>query len=208
VSLNDELRLRLRKGILAKRDHASYFNWNADRDLEELGVIQELWSSLQASGGTFFKDFSLRGRGNDPPDLEAMTLDGKKLAIEVTELVDGQAIQRDKFLKKQTEPTWRDWLSVAVAWNDTSVISELQRLITAKDGKFNKLLGGPYPGGYCVVIFTDEPDLSPEKLQEVLRDTTFEVEYISRCFLLIGYQPFQKQLTYIDLALTRPADSF
>lgn len=205
MSFDDEVRRRLREGLLAKRDHAGYFNWNADRDLEELGVIQELWSSLDASGETFFEDFSLRGRDNDPPDLEALTLDGEKLAIEVTELVDGQAIQQDKFIKKQPGSSWQDRLSVAAAWDDASVIDELQRLITAKDGKFSKLLGGPYPGGYCVVIFTDEPDLSPDKLKSVLRGATFLAENINKCLLLIGYQPFQQHLTYIDLALIKPA---
>lgn len=186
-----------------KRGHAGYFNWNADRDIEELGVVQELWASLNASGETFFENFALRGRGNDPPDLEALTLDGAKLAIEVTELVDGQAIKRDKFITKQPGSSWQDRLSKAAAWDDASVIDELQRLITEKDGKFSKLLGGPYPGGYCVVIFTDEPDLSPEKLQSTLRGATFLAENINRCFLLFGYQPFQQHLTYIDLALTR-----
>lgn len=205
MSFDDEFRRRLREGLLVKRNHAGYFNWNADRDLEELGVIQELWSSLHASDETFFENFSVRGRGNDPPDLEAFTLQGDKLAIEVTELVDGQAIQRDKFIKQKTTARLKKRLSVAAAWGDAAVIDELQRLITAKDSKFNKLLGGPYTGGYCVVIFTDEPDLSPEKLQSILRGTTFFAENIKKCFLLIGYQPFQQHLTYIDLAIIRPA---
>lgn len=206
MSFDEDFRRKLREGLKAKRGHAGYFNWNADRDLEELGVIQELWASMNASREVFFTDFSIRGRGNDPPDLEALTLEGEKLAIEVTELVDGQAIQRDKFVRDQQNSTWQDRLSVAVSWDDASIIGEVQKLIKAKDGKFNKLLGGPYRGGYCVVIFTDEPDLSPEKLQGVLQGATFLAENISRCLLLIGYQPFEQHLKYIDLVLKKPQD--
>lgn len=132
-------------------------------------------------------------------------MQGEKLAIEVTELVDGKAIQRDKFIKKNANSTLQDRLSVAATWEDAAVIDAIQKLIRAKDSKFTKLLGGPYPGGYCVVIFTDEPDLSPEKLQNILREKTFCADNIKKCFLLIGYQPFQQHLKYIDLALIRPA---
>ena len=203
MPLDDETLTRLREGILAKRDYAGYFNWDIDKDLAEWGVVQELCASLDATGASFFDDFALRGRGNDPPDLEAVTFDGLKLAIEVTELVDGEAIKQDKFVKKLPNPTWQDKLAIPTAWDKNLLSERLQNLITSKDGKFPKLLGGPYPGGYCVVVFTDEPDLTPEKLQELLEEEKFTAEDINRCFLLVGYQPLQKHLTYFELTLQR-----
>ncbi len=74
------------------RPYAGYFAWRSDRTLEELGVVQTLHESLEHYGEAFFHSYSSRGFKNDPPDCEALSASGERIAIEVTELVDGDSI--------------------------------------------------------------------------------------------------------------------
>jgi hypothetical protein len=74
------------------RGYADFFQWAADRDLEEWGVVITLAESLTLRGDPFFGEVKSRGRPNDPPDCEAKDTNDQRIAIEVTELVDGLAI--------------------------------------------------------------------------------------------------------------------
>lgn len=189
---------KLRKGILSKRRYASYFNWDLNKDEAERGAVRELEAALKATQNAFFKELCLRGRGHDPPDLEAITFDGLRLAIEVTELVDGNAIEIEKSRhigianKKKLTP---------IVWDRDLTLLKLQTLISDKDNKFLSLKDGPYPGGYCLVIHTDEPQLTQEALISLLEGSAFHAQNINRCFLLLGYSPPQEYLTYFELRL-------
>src|SRR5690349_21800948 len=90
------------------RGYASFYGWSTDRDLEEWGVTNTLSESLRHAGGSFFDDLKLRGRGNDPPDCEAVDTEGNRIAIEVTELVCPVAIQA---YKEGRVYDWADWPS-------------------------------------------------------------------------------------------------
>lgn len=91
-----EIIAEIRAAHAKARGYADFFGWATDRDLEEWGVVSSLGESLQADNALFFSNLVRRGRPKDPPDCEARTESGERLAIEVTELVDGQAIQAFK----------------------------------------------------------------------------------------------------------------
>lgn len=74
------------------RQHASYFALSNKKEENEIGVILTLNEELERLGKMPFHSFKLRGQGNDPPDCEATDDDGRRIGIEVTELVDGTAI--------------------------------------------------------------------------------------------------------------------
>lgn len=78
------------------RVYADHFGWATNRDIEEWGVGTALAESLENENISLFKNIKRRGRQNDPPDCEALDVDGRRIAIEVTELVDGKAIQAYK----------------------------------------------------------------------------------------------------------------
>ncbi len=172
------------------RGYADYFGWATDRDLEEVGVIRSLAESLDAGGQLFFTSILGRGRGSDPPDCEAQTSKGERIAFEVTELVDGQAIRAFKNGRAY------DWAE----YTQESFTSGLEQLIFSKDSKFPKLKGSPYPGGYIVVIHSDEPTLNRDLVQEYLGKHEFrKPNYINRAFLILGYDPTTENCPYFEL---------
>jgi len=69
----------------------------------------------------------------------------------------------------------------------------------AKDERYLKLKGGPYPGGYIVVVHADEEFLSPEFIRIALEGYEFRVQDISRAFVLLSYR--SGMYPYFELSL-------
>lgn len=183
----------MREAQAKARGYADYFGWPMDRDIEEWGVANFLRESLERSGESFFSKLERRGRPNDPPDCEALDIDGKRIAIEVTELVDPDAIQA---FKQGAVYAWADW-------SKERFIAALSERIATKGKRHSKLKGGPYDGGYVVIIFTDEPVLTIGAAKEFLKGHAFErPQGVTRAFLLLSYDPSTKTYPYIDLDLS------
>lgn len=172
------------------RGYAGFFEWATDRDLEEQAVAGHLAASLSANGAPSFSEISARGRGNDPPDLEASDASGKKVAIEVTELVDGRSIQAFKAGRHY------DWAE----WDRVKFLESIARLLKEKNARFPKLKGGPYDGGYVVLVFTDEPELQRSMVEAYLAEHTFQgLNHLHRAILLLSYDPATRQCPYFEL---------
>lgn len=183
----------LRESRIKARGYADFFGWGADRDLEEWGVVTALAESLRLEGKVVFSSLKSRGRGNDPPDCEALDNKGKRIAIEVTELVDGEAI---KAYKSGAKYIWADW-------NKSKFIGSLESLITRKDSKFIELKEPPYGGGYFIVIFTDEDMLDPATVELYLQGYKFnKPKHSERVFLLLSYDPTIQRCPYYELQLS------
>ncbi len=162
------------------RGYADHFGWSTDRDLEEWGVVLSLNEALEKSGAAGFSNIQARGRGNDPPDCEALTQDNKRVAIEVTELVREEAIRAFKAGHDH----------VMADWDEESFLSAVLILIEKKDRKFDALKGGPYPGGHILVIFTDEPLLNRKNVAKYLQKEVFPAtDNLTQIFFLIAYDP-------------------
>lgn len=172
------------------RGYSDFFLWSIDRDMEEWGVVTSLAESLDKHNALFFSHLRRRGRPNDPPDCEAAGENGARIAIEVTELVDGQAIQAYK------AGAIYDWAE----WDKEKFLAGLDRALKAKDSRYPNLKGGPYEGGYVVVIHTDEPLLNFETVSRFLeRYDLPKPQNISRAFLLLSYDPAQNRCPYFEL---------
>lgn len=172
------------------RGYADFFGWATDRDLEERGVVSSLAESLESDSALFFSGIKSRGRPNDPPDCEALSQNGARIAIEVTELVDGDAIRA---FKEGLVYEWADWTR-------ETFLSVLIERITSKGDRFPKLKEPPYPGGYIVVVHTDEPMLSRTTVENFLLNYQFEKHiYVNRAFLLLSYDPSVKCCPYFEL---------
>lgn len=185
-----EIGKAMRAAIRAARGYADFFGWGTNRDLEELGVLTSLAESMEADGKLFFGSIRMRGRGNDPPDLEAIDLEARRLAFEITELVDGNAI---KAYKAGQPYEWAEWTR-------SKFLAELNALLKAKNSKFQKLKDPPYPGGYVVVVFTDEPDLAHQTVEKYLETLSFAgLEKVDRAFLVLSYSPVLKRYPYYEL---------
>lgn len=177
------------------RKYAGFFEWSPDRDLAEFGVVESLAKSLGARGELFFSDLKIRGRGNDPPDLEAVDAEGRRVAIEVTELVDGKVAHAHHVGR-----TWE-----VAEWKRDDFLAGLRTRLAAKDARFAHLKGGPYPGGYVVVVFTDEAFLTWLAVEEHLKGQAFGgLPHIDRAFLLLSYFP-GKGYPCFELDIAAPA---
>lgn len=182
----------MRAARAKSRGHADFFGWATDRDLEEWGVIAALAEALAAQGQLFFDDLARRGRGNDPPDCEAVDSEGRRIAIEVTELVDARAIHA---YKRGLPYEWSDW-------PQQMFISSLAGLIAKKGERHAVLKGGPYDGGYVVVVFTDEPLLPIETVRTYLGNHAFvRPDGMTRAFLVLSYDPRMQSYPYVELNL-------
>jgi hypothetical protein len=175
-----------------ERGYADFFGWAENRDLEEQGAVISLAETLELEGKLFFSDIHVRERGNDPPDIEAIDIQGRRVAIEVTELVDGRAIQSWKAGRKY------EWAE----WQQEKFLTQLSLLLNAKNARFGKLKDGPYPGGYWVVVFTDEPGLPRDQVRLFLDGHIFQgAPNLRGAFLLLSYDPQTERCPCFSLAL-------
>ncbi len=179
----------LREAVKRQRPYADYFGFAIDRSVAEFGVAEELCEALEAAGQPLVTDLKSRGAGNDPPDCEGTGEDGARIGIEVTELVEGDAIKRAKAGYAY------DWAE----WPREKLIAAVQERLTDKDGKLAKALGGPY-GAHVVIIHTDEPLLNIERVRALIGSVRFEpMALVTRAFLLLSYAPDSKSCPYIEL---------
>jgi len=130
-----EIAKLMRDALEHRRGYADFFLWQTDRDIEEWGVVTSLGESLAADGQLFFSNLTSRGRPNDPPDCEALNPNSERLAIEVTELVDGEAIRQFKKAQKERRPF--DYAE----WTKEKFLNLLQSRISEKDKRFPDLKG-------------------------------------------------------------------
>jgi len=189
----DTENLNIIRAVKSKtRRYTNYFGWSLNRDDGELGVVNHLVESLELDNKNYFTEIKSRGRHNDPPDCEAKDRSGNRIAIEVTELVDEETI---KAYKAGIEYNW-------ASWNKSKFISSIESLLSRKDPKYHKLIDPPYHGGYVLIIFTDEPGLNRNKIQQYLQNHTFNVtKNITRAYLLVSYDPSIKRCPYFELGL-------
>jgi hypothetical protein len=184
---------QVREAIERARGYADFFDFAPDRDIAEVGAVESLAESLASDGTAFFTGLQSRGRGNDPPDCEALDSAAQRIAIEVTEMVSADAIRASK---AEGAPYWQEW-------DKQTFLSRLTDRMLAKDARYPKLKGGPYPGGYFVVVYTDEALLSPDFVRAALEGQEFRVQHISGAFLLLSYRA--GTYPYFELKL-RPAN--
>lgn len=180
----------MRRALERSRGYADFFGWAIDRDLEESGVISSLIESMAVDGLSFYEHVRSRRRPNDPPDCEAVDCGGARVAIEVTELVDGEAIR-----------AFKDGRGGDLAdWPREKFISSLAARIAAKDRRYPSLKEPPYEGGYVVLVHSDEPKLTRSTVVTYLENHGIpRPEHISRVILLLSYDPSVKHCPYFEV---------
>lgn len=116
----------------------------------------------------------------------------RRIAFEIAELVDGEAIKVFKSTK----------LDVPAEWTERGFLDSLGKLLQRKNDKFTQLKDSPYDGGYVVVVFSDEPDLSAPAVERYLRGQSFTgTRLITRAFFLISYDPRLDRCPYFELGV-------
>ncbi len=143
-----------------KRTYAAYWEF-PDEAARDKGIVADLILSLEASV-IQLKPRSLRSRGrDDPPDCEALDLAGRRVAFELSEIVDAQAIMRH---------TRREGLHYR-EYSEASFLALLDARLTAKLREETDLKGGPYHRR-VLVLHSDEGLLDPEFCSSAVRGRT------------------------------------
>jgi hypothetical protein len=180
----------IKEAIKKSRGYADSFKWSPDRNLEEYYIVKLFCESLAKKGQPFIDISSIisRGRGNDPPDCEGNDLNGNLIGIEVTELVDSEAIIT---FKKNQVYEWTEW-------DKTKLINSIENRLDAKNIP-GRIKGGPYKS-YIIIIYTDEPVLNADYTKDLLKGYRFaKRNLIDRAFLFIFYDPIYKTYPSIEL---------
>lgn len=171
----------IRELLARRRNYATYFNLGLAREQDEVGVAADLLDSLSGEDRIPVCERSLaaRPRGDDPPDCDALTPGGDKIAIEVTELVDGESICRQV----------RTGCAPPCEYSKELFLARLEERLVAKRRDRRELKGGPY--GICIlVIHTDEMLLTHEDCRNWLVGREVERrEPWDRVYLLFSYSP-------------------
>lgn len=175
----------IRADIAVRRPYAQFFDWS-NKTIKELGVAQSWqWAVTRMNSPLLLSDIQPRARSEDPPDVEGLDDKGRRTAIEITELVSESAVRANLRAKAQGRS------GAFAVWTREEVIAALTDRLSTKAKRRSDLKGGPYPGGYVVVVHTDEPWLRAENIfDDFLRNHVFgPFPEIDRAFLLISYEP-------------------
>lgn len=175
---------KLKEAANTNRGYASFFDW-PDKDLKEANVCLLLIESMVKSGLEAPGKISPRGQGNDPPDCEIISPDGKVLGVEVTELVCEKAVKKYKATKID------DWAD----WDRPRLHKTLSDRVIEKDKA--KIKGGPYES-YYFIIYTDEPALQYENVVDLTRDwSPPQTRLIDRVYFLLSFDPRLSRCPFI-----------
>lgn len=86
-------------------------------------------------------------------------------------------------------------------WPREKFLARLRERVTEKLARATRLKGGPFPGGYLILIHTDEPLLSSAKVSEYLMGIEHPaLKGVARAFLLVSYEPAHARCPYFELA--------
>jgi len=176
----------LRQILEEQRKYANYFEW-PDKPIKERGVVKTLIDEMAGKGEAQWTDLRTGPHPNHAPDCVATNSCGEAVAIEVTELVSGKAIEMTKAGQ-----------NVYYNWKPAEVIGEIQKRISRKDSVV--YVGGPY-ASHVLVIHTAEIALDHETYQPLLGDASFSASTITEVYFLFSYRPGVKRHPYVRLRI-------
>lgn len=159
------------KNLSRLRKHRSFWLW-PNKPVVERGVVRELLNSMHHDGDMRYRN--ARSVNDDWPDCEVDDESGNTVGVEVTELVDEEAVRKAQ--KGEM---------VFSYWTDGEIKEQVSRILTRKDLKSSH--GGLY-SKVILVIHTDE--FTHLHLFPVIRNTEFtRLENIQEAFIVVSYDP-------------------
>ncbi len=175
---NEDVLAEMQLGLSRRRGYADGRSWPTDRSLEERGVVEDFIGAATNEDGYPFREIKIRERGDDPPDLEMRDAAGRRIAVEVTEIVHQSSVAN----AAAGQNTWN------FLWTREFSLEKLaERLASKNIGE--RLKGGVYDE-FIVLIYTDEYLLTESRVRPWLVEHLFEKpNTIHRAYLSLGYSP-------------------
>ncbi len=166
------------------RRYASFFEW-PEKHHKELEVVLTLNEALQADGEPLLG--SVEPHCDDPPDCVGTDSAGRRVGIEVTELVDQEVIEHNVGAP--------DGRQLIAGWTTSELLDRLGRIVGKKDSKCYN--GGPYER-LILVIHCDEAWINSQQydLDDALTHFCSRTAQISEAYLLFSYRPAPREEGY------------
>jgi len=159
------------KNVNRLRKHRSFWLW-PKKHVMERGIVKELLNSMQQDGDTRYRNS--HSVTDDWPDCEVDDKFGNTVGVEVTELVDKEAIQKAQ----------RDEMDFS-NWTDDEIKERVRDILSRKDLKSSH--GGLYKK-VVLVIHTDE--FNSSRLFPVIKSTKFpRLKNIQEAFIIVSPEP-------------------
>lgn len=184
--MDDDLLEHLKQQAEQRRKHAAFFSWHdrspTGKGIAEAGVVSDLLEAMAAAG---LSEYSAPRPSSEAwPDCWAIAQDGKRIAFEVSELVD-----------QGTMPAGE-----AQPWPSSKLVACLQAIIERKDKRGS---GGRGSRDSMLVVHTDEPYLGLRNAAAELSSHPFTLPCgnLARAFLLLSYDPHSSHYPFIELTL-------
>ena len=153
------------------------YEW-PDKALKEQEIARDFVKAYEMVVGSPVRKISPRENGQDPPDVELLFGDGGLVGLEITELVDHDAVVATE---RTGEPHFRPW-------SDQDLQIGITKLVTRKD-RPGTWKGGPYRH-HLLLIHTDEPLLTNDKeLEGRLKPLRFTTSLLDAIYLMRAYDP-------------------
>jgi hypothetical protein len=167
------------------RRYASFWEW-PNKAVKELGVVKDLLTSMNQAGIIHYKN--PRPVKDDWPDCTVEDEQGQLIAIEVTELVDEEAIQRSQ----RGQPVYG-------RWEDRDILNAVHNILLKKD---QKSCHGSLYASVTLVIHTDESELNARRLFPLIRSGRFpHLSNIKEAYIICSYDPFTETYPYCEIPL-------
>jgi hypothetical protein len=175
--------------IMNDRGHASMFARETPDDLAivERLTAQEWCKAVRAKYGLNADGVESNQDPKGVPDCLAY-IDGARVSLELTELVDGQLLDqiRDAKANGQNLSAYEGEGFVRSQWDMSRFVQALTECIRKKDQKYQRNSNEVD----VLIIHTDEPWLSPGKIDEYLLQSEFKpTKTIHSAYLLMTYVP-------------------
>jgi hypothetical protein len=178
-----------------RRPHAGYFRGGSrqHKKRDELFAVQKLLESMEIAGESLYH--SPRICEHDPPDCIAEDRRGRSVALEVTELVDEDAVAQ-------------------AASGDTSlrllefdeVVERIRAILRKKD---RAVCGVGSHSKIVLLICTDEYTLKTYRdCVEALKNRRFSpLKRIDEAYVLFSFDPYEEQCPYVQLRFGEDGES-
>ena len=170
----------------SRKGHASQFatsNSPGITEVVEEDIAQEFAKSLVYTENVSLKD--VISNPEDPPDCFGM-LNGRRIGIDLVELVDGDALAK---AKKGASPYESCGQFHETQWSRDRFLTKLNGVIDRKHIKY-KAKDQMFD---CLLIYTDEPWLNAHDVQAWLAETTAIARTsFKSVYLLMSYHPLQE----------------
>jgi hypothetical protein len=178
-----------REAVAGARGYADFWHWPSDKRLAECGVVETLMAFLAAHEG--WEPRTLAPAERDPPDVVAVLADGRRVGVEVTEIVDHDMAARHG--ARQTaerrgnvpSPTKAASPHETARWKASALRTALEAAIRKKDVEAS---GGPFDV-YLVVMHTDETTITTAMANEATRPLRITARYVDAAYLVMSYHP-------------------